>query len=179
MYSVLQSIAVLQSSNLSLAKDTWLILIHQLARAISYLHDQGFIHQDIKADNVLVSYLNQEYHAILIDFGKCTASTASGSLIKHLTPEEEEKYKRKHAHIAPEIINGSHPPSFASDVLLLYCECSWSKKCMWFPLCSGEKAHPEWCQVKTKTNTNHRATSVKISMAVQVIHILKLTQSFW
>ena len=108
--------SVLQSSNLSLAKDTWLILIHQLAQAISYLHDQGFIHRDIKADNVLVSYLNQEYRAILIDFGKCTASTASGSLIKHLTPEEQEKYKRKHAHIAPEIINGSHPPSFASDV---------------------------------------------------------------
>jgi len=108
--------SVLQSRYYSLALDTWLILIYQLAQAISYLHKEGFIHRDIKADNVLVSYLNHEYRAILIDFGKCTVSTASGCLIKHLTPEEQEKYKRKHGHIAPEIINGSHPSSFASDV---------------------------------------------------------------
>ena len=108
--------SVLQSRNLSLASDTWLILIHQLAQAISYFHNQGLIHRDIKADNVLVSYLNHKYHAILIDFGKCKASTATGCLIKHLTPEEQEIYKRKQGHIAPEIIHGSHPPSFASDV---------------------------------------------------------------
>ena len=35
--------SVLKSSNLSLALDSWIILIHQLVQAISYLHNKGFI----------------------------------------------------------------------------------------------------------------------------------------
>jgi len=149
--------SVLQSSNSSLELDTWLILIHQLAQAISYLHNQGFIHRDIKVDNVLVSHLNHECCAILIDFGKCTASTARGCLIKCLTPEEQEKYKRKHGHIAPEIINGSHPPSFASDVYCygqivcavgakVACDflCALGKKCIY----SDAKLRPKLIQIR-------------------------------
>lgn len=37
-----------------------------------------------EADNVLISYLKNEYHAILTDFGKCVELTAAGSLVKHL-----------------------------------------------------------------------------------------------
>lgn len=148
--------SVLQSSNLSLALDTWIILIHQLAQAISSLHNKGFIHRDIKADNVLVSYLNHEYRAILIDFGKQIASTASGCFIQHLTPEKQEKYKRKYAHIAPEIINGSHPSSFASDVYSygrivravgakVACDflCALGKKCIY----SDGKLRPKLIQI--------------------------------
>ena len=74
-----------------------------MAQAISYLHKQGFLHRDIKADNVLISHVNNEYRAILIDFGKCVALTAVGSLVKHFAPEEQKLYKSKHGHIAPEL----------------------------------------------------------------------------
>lgn len=94
----------LKSNSLNLSLVIWLTLINQLAQAVSYQHKQGFIHRDIKADNVLISHLNNEYCAILIDFGKCLALTAAGSLVKHFTPAEQELYKRKHGHIAPEII---------------------------------------------------------------------------
>ena len=133
----------LKNSSLNLSLVIWLTLINQLAHAISYLHKQGFIHRDIKADNVLISYLNNEYRAILIDFGKCVALTAVGSLVKHFTPEEQKLYKRKHGHIAPEIVCGTSPPSHASDVFsfgrvictvgtYLQCQflCALGKKCI-------------------------------------------------
>ena len=133
----------LKSSGLNLPLVSWLTLINQVAQAISYLHKQGFIHRDTKADNVLISHWNNEYHAILIDFGKCVALTAVGSLVKHFTPEEQKLYKRKHGHIAPEIVCGASPPSHTSDVFsfgrvmcvvgtYLQCHflCALGKKCI-------------------------------------------------
>ena len=133
----------LKSSSLNLSLVIWLTLINQLAHAISYLHKQGYIHRDIKADNVLISHLNNEYRAILIDFGKCVALTAVRSLVKHFTPEEQKLYKRKHGHIAPEIVCSASPPSHASDVFSFgrvicavgtYLECHFlcalGKKCI-------------------------------------------------
>ena len=70
----------LKSSSLNLSLVIWLALINQLAHAISYLHQQGYIRRDIKADNVLISHLNDAYRAILIDFGKCVSLTAAGSI---------------------------------------------------------------------------------------------------
>jgi eukaryotic-like serine/threonine-protein kinase len=40
-------------------------ILEQLARALSYLHDQGWLHRDIKPENVLV---NEDDHVKLIDF---------------------------------------------------------------------------------------------------------------
>lgn len=133
----------LKSRSLNLSQVIWLTLINQLAQAISYLHKQGFLHRDIKADNVLISHVNNEYCAILIDFGKCVALTAVGSLVKHFTPEEQKLYKSKHGHIASEIVCGASPPSHASDIFsfgrvicavgtYLQCHflCTLGKKCI-------------------------------------------------
>lgn len=73
------------------SEHVWLTFIRQLAQAIAYLHDTGFIHRDIKGDNVLVSLLNDENRAVLIDFGKCIHLSAAGNYVKCLTPLEQNK----------------------------------------------------------------------------------------
>lgn len=77
--------SALKSSTLKLSVFIWLTLNNHLAQTIFYLQEQGFIHKDMKheADNVLISYLKNEYHVILTDFGKCVELTAAGSLVKH------------------------------------------------------------------------------------------------
>ena len=82
--------SLLKSKSLSLSVHVWLTLIRQLAQAIVYLHDTGFIHRDIKGDNVLVSLLNNEHLAVLIDFGKCIHLSAAGNHVKCLTPLEQK-----------------------------------------------------------------------------------------
>lgn len=81
------------------------LLIVQAARALDYLHSQGYIHRDIKADNLLVGKIYEEGRAgseerlrlKLIDFGLACqeeAIKASPEIVGTLP------------YIAPEILNG-------------------------------------------------------------------------
>lgn len=110
--------SALKSSTLKLSVFIWLTLNNHLAQTIFYLQEQGFILKDMKheADYVLISYLKNEYHAILTDFGKCVELTAAGSLVKHFSPEKQNIFQRKHGHTAPEIVCGASPPSHTSDM---------------------------------------------------------------
>jgi serine/threonine protein kinase len=60
---------------------------------------------DIKSDNIMVSKDNEQFHAILIDFGK--ACSFANAKRKELSEELKAEYRKKHAHIAPEIIETS------------------------------------------------------------------------
>ena len=101
------------SSSFLVAFD-FLVIWTQLTQVIKHVHDQGYVHRDIKSDNILISYQNRTYNSILIDFGKCVKLTDART--KQLTIEEQQSYKEKHRHIAPEIVDGSLPPSIASDI---------------------------------------------------------------
>ena len=54
------------------------------------------------------------YHAILVDFGKVREVTKSKKY--SLTLKQQEVYRQRHYHIAPEVVSGISPQSTESDV---------------------------------------------------------------
>ena len=75
-------------------------LFCQLMSAIGYLHEQGVLHRDVKAENILVSPDHQSLH--LADFN---AASDAGALTMTGTME----------YSAPEVLDGNSP-SYGQDV---------------------------------------------------------------
>ena len=107
----------LHSRTLVLKNQEWFDVILQLLEALKVLHNSGLIHQDIKGDNILLTYKNTLFVPVIIDFGKCTRKQEASR--KVLSKQEKETYKQKYTHVAPEVVAGTHPPSHASDVYAL------------------------------------------------------------
>ena len=61
----------LHSHSLMLKNPEWLDIILQLLEALKQLHSNCMIHQDIKGDNILITYKNTVFVPVIIDFGKC------------------------------------------------------------------------------------------------------------
>lgn len=87
-----------------LEKTEWVKLSYCVADALGYVHKMGFLHCDLKSNNIVVSN-NKGY---LIDFGKACPI---------LSPPAK-KYKYLYPHIAPEVLGGS-PCSKESDIYSL------------------------------------------------------------
>lgn len=74
--------------------------------ALEHAHGQGFIHRDIKPNNIL---LNKHHRAVLTDFGL-------SSKIDEL--EKAPKYRYRY-HIAPEVLIGKEKENFRTDLYAL------------------------------------------------------------
>lgn len=96
----------------------WPGVIRNLANVLCYIHSRGIIHGDIKGDNVLVIKRNQNWHPVIIDFGK---STRIGSLFQraekvvncqnHVHVDRAKMFP----HLAPEVISRDNTPNALSD----------------------------------------------------------------
>ncbi|XP_012275008.1 serine/threonine-protein kinase S6KL [Orussus abietinus] len=79
-----------------LPEDVVRIYIAEIALALDFLHNAGIIHRDLKATNVL---LNDEGHAVLIDFG----------LAKWLRPTHKTStFCGTAEYMAPEVLRGEY-----------------------------------------------------------------------
>ena len=92
----------------------WVSIFKETAEALDSMHKKGFLHNDLKSDNILLSQENNAIHPVIIDFGKCRNMTNPKRY--SLTAEEQNKYKKYHRHIAPELVKGTHSQSFKSDI---------------------------------------------------------------
>ena len=82
----------------------WIRISFNVADALFHLHKKGFLHCDLKSNNIIVS----NGKGYLIDFGKvCTITSPSA-----------KKYDKIYPHIAPEVLRGS-PCSKQSDIYSL------------------------------------------------------------
>lgn len=88
----------------TLTTNDWLIISHDLTEALWHIHSKGFLHCDLKSNNVLVS----KKHGYIINFGKACDSSFPTT----------KKYTTCYPHIAPEVLHGS-PCSKPSDIFSL------------------------------------------------------------
>lgn len=87
-------------------------LFEQLCQVLGYLHDQGWVHRDIKPDNIL---FNKASELRLIDFSLTTR--AAGAMSK-LIGGKEKVIQGTRTYISPETILKA-PPSPQSDIYSL------------------------------------------------------------
>lgn len=93
-------------------------IAHGLLSAVAHLHDNGFIHRDIKSDNVMLVKVDDEWNPVLIDFS--LAKVIEGSMYKSKQIILEEMATHTGAvgtvtYTAPEVIE-SKPYGFKSDL---------------------------------------------------------------
>ncbi|MCA9045115.1 MAG: serine/threonine protein kinase [Planctomycetaceae bacterium] len=88
-------------------------LMESLAQALAHVHDKGWVHRDIKPDNVLVSK-GGEFR--LIDFSLC--SKPSNSILHALTRKSAITIQGTRTYLAPELIQRK-PLTFAADMYSL------------------------------------------------------------
>ena len=106
---------VIHSHSMCLSKSSVGKIMLQLCRALEHLRSKRLLHRDIKCDNTLLTMLNKDYHPMLIDYGKAILLTDAPSKRKSFNALEQEEYRKRHWHIAPEIVLG-WLPSFACDI---------------------------------------------------------------
>ncbi|KAJ7377550.1 hypothetical protein OS493_028533, partial [Desmophyllum pertusum] len=89
--------------------------------ALLYVHFVGFLHNDIKVNNVVLDNRkgSRQFNPVLIDFGKSLPLTGLRGP-KALSTEKQKKYRKDFPHIAPEIVMGMQGQSIASDIFSFF-----------------------------------------------------------
>ncbi len=83
--------------------------------ALDHIHSCGILHNDLKCNNVVLEYQDQQWNPVFIDFGKARYISDPKPILL-MKVEKQEDYHQKFLHIAPEIVNGSDRQSIYSDI---------------------------------------------------------------
>ena len=99
-----------------LTVSNWVSILCQIVEGLQALHKKNLLHQDLKNDNV-VFHENTDGNLVpvIIDLGQCIQISKSRKYNLHGTAERA-LYKKKHRHIAPDVVDGEVTPCFATDV---------------------------------------------------------------
>ena len=110
----LYSVCKLEKHHNTMDECQWKSVIKDIAKAIEHVHACGYLHNDIKTDNVVL-YKSDDttFIPVVVDFGK---SCRREGCTKCLSMEEQSEYRKKYRHIAPEVIDGSYKQSIYSDI---------------------------------------------------------------
>lgn len=92
----------------------WKQVLPGCTSALMYLQTKNILHNDIKADNILIEGTTNEVRAVLIDFNK--ACSVENSRLYHLSLKQQTFYSQHYPQIAPEVRRGVCRQSFASDI---------------------------------------------------------------
>ena len=97
---------------------TWTRIIGKTAGALAHIHKKGFLHNDLKSNNVILDNRDGVYNPVVIDFGKSVpVSSVRGP--KSLSADLQRQYAKEFPHILPEIVGGVKRQHTACDVFCL------------------------------------------------------------
>lgn len=89
-----------------LSSDQWKLVVNHVCEALQHVHTKGYLHNDLKANNVVLEDKSRHFNPVIIDFGKST-KIDSPMKKKSMTKSEQKIRWQSFPHIAPEIINGT------------------------------------------------------------------------
>ena len=100
-----------------LNNEQWKSVVDFVGEALQHIHFKGYLHNDLKANNVVLEDRSHLYNPVNIDFGKSTKiNDPKKKKKKCMSKAEQRVYRQIYPHIAPEIVSGSRNASIASDV---------------------------------------------------------------
>ncbi|XP_041453396.1 probable serine/threonine-protein kinase DDB_G0281745 [Lytechinus variegatus] len=87
-----------------------------IIKGIMELHERGFLHNDLKSNNVLLEKRSQRWHAVIIDLG--LVSTIAYANQKRFSEEKKAEYRAGKGcyFLAPEVVLYGERYSVASDI---------------------------------------------------------------
>ena len=92
-------------------------ILYSITDALIIIHRSGYLHNDLKMDNVVLRGNRNCFVPVIIDFGKSTL--ISDGKLYNLCNEKKKEYKVKYRHIAPEVVDGYNRQSIYSDIYAL------------------------------------------------------------
>lgn len=102
------------AKNLSLDVMEWAFILEKCCSALDHIHQKGYIHCDIKHNNIILHNSTGIRKPVIIDFGKMKKN--ENVRVYKLNSKEQDRYLKFYKHVTPEIIWGRSPPSPASDI---------------------------------------------------------------
>ena len=93
-------------------------IISAMFEGLQAIHLSGFIHNDIKPNNVLIEVKGLHYNAVIIDFGK-SCPLHKGAFYKFPSKMEKQNHLKCYPHLAPELVFGDSPQNVFTDIYSL------------------------------------------------------------
>ena len=98
-----------------LDKPCWLGILKNILEALGHIHSCGILHNDLKSNNVIMEQREGEWNPVIIDFGKARFVSDPKPAMS-LTASQQQEYRKRYPHVAPEIVSGRGRQSVLSDI---------------------------------------------------------------
>jgi len=99
-----------------LGNQNWLEILKGIIKGLDHTHKRGILHNDLKANNVVLEKRSEAWNPVIMDFGKARFIANPKSNMS-LSVSSQDVYR--YPHIAPEIVSGKGRQSIESDIFSL------------------------------------------------------------